>query len=200
MWERCRCEQEDMLMANMTKLALEAALKKELLSKPLDKITINDLTEACGISRMTFYYHFKDIYDLVEWVCVEDGTKALQGKKTYETWQEGLCQVFEAVLENRPFIMNIYRAVSREKIENYLNELTYQLIANVVEEKCAGLELEKEDKKFIAEFYKYGFVGVMLDWIGKGMKDDYRKIVEKMAITLNGSIANSIENFEAVGK
>ena len=52
-------------MANITKLALEAALKKELLTKPLDKITINELAEDCGISRMAFYYHFKDIYDLV---------------------------------------------------------------------------------------------------------------------------------------
>ena len=34
---------------------------------------------------MAFYYHFKDIYDLVEWSCVEDGTKALQGKKTSES-------------------------------------------------------------------------------------------------------------------
>ena len=58
-------------MANTTKLALEAALKKELLMKSLDKITINELAEDCGISRMAFYYHFKDIYDLVEWVCVE---------------------------------------------------------------------------------------------------------------------------------
>ena len=55
-------------MANTTKLALEAALKKELLTKSLDKITINELAEDCGISRMAFYYHFKDIYDLVEWV------------------------------------------------------------------------------------------------------------------------------------
>ena len=100
-----------------SKLALEAALKKELLTKSLDKITINELAEDCGISRMAFYYHFKDIYDLVEWVCVEDGTKALQGKKTYENWQEGFCQIFEAVQENKPFIMNIYRCVDRQKIE-----------------------------------------------------------------------------------
>ena len=53
-------------MTNTTKLALEAALKKELLMKSLDKITINELAEDCGISRMAFYYHFKDIYDLVE--------------------------------------------------------------------------------------------------------------------------------------
>ena len=52
-------------MTTSTKYQLEAALKKYLLKKPLDKITIHDLTEECGISRMAFYYHFKDIYDLV---------------------------------------------------------------------------------------------------------------------------------------
>ena len=114
-------------MANTTKLALEAALKKELLTKSLDKITINELAEDCGISRMAFYYHFKDIYDLVEWVCVEDGTKALQGKKTYENWQEGFCQIFEAVQENKPFIMNVYRCVDRQKIESYLDRKSTRL-------------------------------------------------------------------------
>ena len=69
------------IMSTITKQALEASLKQMMLKKPLDKITIRDITEACGISRMTFYYHFKDIYDLVEWVCVEDASRALQGKK-----------------------------------------------------------------------------------------------------------------------
>ena len=72
-------------MSNITKYALESSLKKMMLTKPLDKITIRDLTEDCGISRMAFYYHFKDIYDLVEWACVEDAAKALEGKKTYRT-------------------------------------------------------------------------------------------------------------------
>lgn len=183
-------------MSNTTKLALEAALKKLLLCKQLDKITISDLTETCGISRMTFYYHFKDIYDLVEWVCVEDGKKALQDKKTYDTWQEGMRQIFEAVLESRPFLMNVYHSVSRQKVESYLYKLTYHLIAGVVEEKCAGADVAEEDKHFIAEFYKYGFVGIMLDWIDHGMKEDYEEIVERMRIALHGNITHSIHNFE----
>lgn len=182
-------------MANMTKYALEASLKKLLLQKPLDKITINDLTEDCHISRMAFYYHFKDIYDLVEWACMEDASRALQGKKTYDSWQEGLTQIFEAVLENKPFIMNVYHSISREQIENYLFRLTYDLIVGVVEEKSAGVNIAQEDKTFIAEFYKYGFVGVMLDWVRQGMKADYHVIVEKMSITLNGNIMRSIQNF-----
>lgn len=78
-------------MSQITKRALEVSLKKMLLQKPLDKITINDITEDCGISRMTFYYHFKDIYDLVEWCCMEDAAKALE--KTEGTEVEKLLKI-----------------------------------------------------------------------------------------------------------
>ena len=182
-------------MNNITKKALEESLKKFLLQKPLDKITISDLTTDCGISRMAFYYHFKDIYDLVEWSCIEDASRALQGKKTYDTWQEGLQQIFEAVLENKPFILNVYRSVKREQVENYLYSLTYQLIEGVVEEQSENLRVTEEQKKFIADFYKYSFVGVMLDWIKKGMKENYHEIVNDICITMSGNIKNSLQNF-----
>lgn len=181
---------------NTTKAALGEALKKLALTKRLEKITISDLTTECGISRMAFYYHFKDIYDLMEWVCVEDGKKVLQGKKTYETWQEGMRQIFEAVLENKAFILNVYRSIGREKIESYLHKFTYDMIKEVVEEKCRGIEVAASHKAFIADFYKYGFVGIVLDWIGGGMKADYEKIVENMGVMLHGNITRSIKNFE----
>ncbi len=187
-------------MSNMTKYALEASLKKLLLQKPLDKVTINDLTSDCGISRMAFYYHFRDIYDLVEWICLEDATRALEGKKTYDSWQEGLKQIFEAVLENKTFVINVYHSVSREQIENYLYRLTYELIMDVVEEQAADVRIAEDEKKFIANFYKYSFVGIMLDWVKQGMKADYQDIVEKMSITVSGSVKNSIHNFLTKGR
>lgn len=187
-------------MSNMTKYALEASLKKLLLQKPLDKITINDLTSDCGISRMAFYYHFKDIYDLVEWICLEDARRALEGKRNYDSWQEGLRQIFEVVLENKPFIINVYHSLSREQIENYLYRVTYELIMDVVEERTADVPITEDEKKFIANFYKYSFVGIMLDWIKQGMKADYQDIVEKLSTTIKGSVANSIHNFLTKGR
>ena len=183
-------------MPNLTKQALEESLKKLLLVKPLDKITINDLTNDCGISRMAFYYHFKDIYDLVEWACIEDATRALQGKKTYADWQEGLLQIFEAVQENKPFILNVYRSVSREQIENYLFQVTYDLIKGVVEEQAEGMSLPEEDLEFIAHFYKYSFVGVMLDWIRQGMKESPEVLTEKIGVTMRENIQGSLKNME----
>lgn len=182
-------------MSNITKQALEASLKRLLLQKPLTKITIADITEDCGVSRMTFYYHFQDIYDLVEWACFEDASRALDGKKTYATWQEGFLNIFEAVLENRPFILNAYRCISREQMERFLYQLTYGLIRGVVEEQSRGTAVSEEDKSFIAEFYKYSFVGVMLDWIRQGMTADPRVLTEKISAAMRGSIANAIRNF-----
>ena len=182
-------------MSNITKQALEASLKRLLLQKPLTKITIADITEDCGVSRMTFYYHFQDIYDLVEWACFEDASRALDGKKTYATWQEGFLNIFEAVLENKPFILNAYRCISREQMERFLYQLTYGLIRGVVEEQSRGTAVSEEDKSFIAEFYKYSFVGVMLDWIRQGMTADPRVLTEKISAAMRGSIANAIRNF-----
>lgn len=182
-------------MSQTTKRALEASLKHLLLKKPLDKITISDIAEDCGINRMTFYYHFKDIYDLVEWSCVEDATKALEGKKTYDTWQQGFLQIFETVLDNKPFIMNVYHSVSREQVETYLYELTYNLMIGVVEEKAAGMSVRDEDKKFIADFYKFAFVGLMLDWIRNGMKEDPHVLIHRLDSLVHGNITSALKNY-----
>lgn len=182
-------------MSQMTKRALAASLKKLLNQKPLNKITINDIAEDCGISRMTFYYHFKDIYDLVEWVCVEDAAKILEGKKSYDTWQEGFLNIFQAVLANKPFVMNVYRCVSRERIEQYLNPLIRRLILGVVEEKSAGMALDEGGKRFIAGFYEYAFVGVMLEWIGGNMKEEPAVIVERVSRLIHGNIVRALNEF-----
>ena len=175
-------------MSELTKRALEQSLKNLLLQKPLSKITISDIADDCGINRMTFYYHFKDIYDLVEWSCQEDASRALAGKKTYETWQQGLLQIFEAVQENKPFILNVYRSVSREQVETYLYRLTYDLLEGVVEEQARGMSVRPEDKAFIATLYKYMFVGLMLDWIRSDMKGDPHLIVERLDQVIHGSV------------
>ncbi len=55
-------------MSTTTKESLAAALKQMMNVKPIGKITVKDLVEICGVNRQTFYYHFDDVYDLLEWV------------------------------------------------------------------------------------------------------------------------------------
>ncbi|USF26579.1 hypothetical protein N510_001507 [Firmicutes bacterium ASF500] len=178
-----------------TKKALAESLKNLLLQKPLNKITISDITDDCAINRMTFYYHFKDIYDLVEWTCAEEAAQAMEGKKTYDTWQEGFLNIFSAVQSNKPLIMNVYRCVSRERIEQYLNPLICALILGVVEEKSAEMPVSEADKRFIASFYEYAFIGVMLEWIDNNMREEPSVLVERTSRVVHGSVLRALNAF-----
>ena len=182
-------------MSEITKRALSQSLKKLLAEKPLDKITVTDIVSDCGVNRQTFYYHFQDLYDLVEWTCLEDADKALQDRKTYATWQEGFLSIFNLMKEDQAFIMNIYHSVSLDQLELYLYKLVYPLLLNVVNEQAGGMSVREEDKAFIADFYKYAFVGLVLDWIKRGMKDNPQLIIDRLSILIKGTIAQALENY-----
>ena len=182
-------------MASFTRKAIMAAFVTLLNEKPLDKITISDIAADCGISRMTFYYHFKDIYDLVEWACMEDARRALEGKKTYDTWQQGFLQIFETVRENKPFVMNVYRCVHREQVERYLGPLVDRLLLGVINEEADGITVRDEDKQFIAQVYSYIFIGLMLDWIKDDMQQDPKTLVDHLATLIKGNIAQGLQRF-----
>lgn len=125
-------------MSQITKRALASALKELLEHKPLNKITIADITEQCGVNRQTFYYHFQDIYALLEWIYTTDAQRLLEGKRDGDTWQQGFLQVLEYIRDNRALVRNTYHSVSRELLEGYLYRVTYQLMRDVVEERAGG--------------------------------------------------------------
>jgi len=182
-------------MSQTTKKALAASLKKLLTHKTLDNITVKDIAEDCEVQRQTFYYHFQDIYALIEWIYLNEITKAINDKKTYATWNQGFYQLFQYILENKSFVNNTYRSINHEYLEKYIYEGSYALLFGVVEEQSLGLQVNDYDKKFIADFYKYSFAGVLLDWIRNGMKDDPQKIIKNIDIMICGNIKNALIKF-----
>ena len=147
----------------------------------------------------TFYYHFKDIYDLLEWIYTNEvigKIKNLETDNPTENWQQEFLYVFEYIIENKKFVYNTYYSVSRSFFLNFVYQQTNLVLTKAVNEKSKNMNIDEKNKKFIADFYKYGFVGIMLDWIDKGMQEDYHKIVMMMGTALDGNIARSIENFK----
>ena len=94
-------------MASTTKESLGAALKQMLTVKPIDKITVKDLVEICGVNRQTFYYHFDDVYDLLEWVFEEDANRVLPSEVVYEHWRDDVMMFFKYLADNSVFALNI---------------------------------------------------------------------------------------------
>ena len=182
------------MKSDATKVAMSNALKEQLKKKKLSKITINDIASACNISRMTFYYHFQDIYDLTEWTLEEAAGRAIGENRTYDSWQYGFEDLLEELQGNQVLILNIYRSMDREMIERYLLKKAESLLMPVVEQESHGLPVNEENKRRVAIFYSYAFLGVLMEWIGKGMAAPPREVVKMVSAIVQGDFRNSLEN------
>ena len=193
------CRERKVFVSQTTKRALEASLKKLLLQKPLNKITINDITEDCGVNRMTFYYHFKDIYDLVDWILVEDAQQALEGRQSVDDWNQAFLDILLKIQANKLLVLNVYRSVSREQVEQYLYKMVDPLLHEFADKESRDISIQDEDKQFVIDFFKYALVGVVLEWIRKDMKTDPVFLTERLDTMLHGGIRRTLLKFRAGG-
>lgn len=181
-------------MSRLTKLALLDAFTVLLQKKPFSKITIQDITSACGISRMTFYYHFDDIYDMIDWAIKEKLQKAVDTNFTYDTWKQGYINVFKAVLEEKTFFLKVFPSIDLRRVELYLYAFAHRYILNVVNEKLQKmvLEVDEKSKNLICDIYGYAMVGCLLRWISTGMREEPEELVEQFAAILHGTLEQTL--------
>ena len=182
------------MKSDATKQALSNALKQLLQKKQITKITINDIAEACGISRMTFYYHFKDIYDLADWTLQEVLRATIADNGTQDNWHQGFLNLLVVLKEHQSVILNTYRAIDRELIEQYLRREAEELLLPVVEERSTGLKISAEGKRRVAVFYSYAFMGVVMEWIPRNMATPPQEVAATTAAMIHGDFRNSLEN------
>lgn len=166
-------------MSDLTKQALIASFKKLLETEPFDKITISDITNDCGLSRQTFYYHFRDIFDMIRWIYNSESLNEIGGRGGYGTWQDKIRELFDYTLNNKSLILGTFNSKCRNDLVGYYMDVSIRKISDIVEMKSDG-EIAEKDKKFIASVYAYAFVGIMVDWISDGMKESSEEMVDRV--------------------
>ena len=103
--------------------------------------------------------------------------------------------IFEHVRANHELCLNTYRSLGREHLERFLNEVIRKLLGEVTTEIVTDILITEEDKQFIVHFYSYGFVGTLLDWIGRGMRETNQELVERISRTIEGNILPAAKRF-----
>ncbi|MCC8358087.1 MAG: TetR/AcrR family transcriptional regulator [Oscillospiraceae bacterium] len=167
-------------MSQTTKKAMSTSLRKMLRQKPLSKITVTDIAEDCGVSRMTFYYHFKDIYDLIEWSLKDNAEQILAQCQDTDSSEQLFLAFLHALQDNKPELTNLLRSMRREEVERYLYEMTHKLLEEGLSEQAPHLEAAPEDRAFVLDFYTYASSGILLAWIQKGMTTDPHVLVKQL--------------------
>ncbi|MCH4239126.1 MAG: TetR/AcrR family transcriptional regulator C-terminal domain-containing protein [Oscillospiraceae bacterium] len=183
-------------MSSITKLALADSLKKLMLHRPLDKITVKELVEDCGVNRQTFYYHFRDIYDLLGWIFQTEAYDAIADCQNYDTWQQGFLKILQYVKSNKNFCTNAFRSLGREHLEFFLNNATFALITSVMDELSEGHRIQERDKVFIARFFTFGITGMLTDWIRSGMTASPESMVQELSTLMEGQLSMAITRYQ----
>lgn len=181
-------------MSSATKRVLAISLKELLTQRPLDKITVQELVDSAEVSRKTFYYHFQDIYALLEWILVDEGKKLLEGNFTAGTWQQGLRRVFSYFEENRAMILNVYRSLQRDEglLEAHVTRLVRPMLEHMFDEQPDHQQVSAGDRQFILDLYSYGLVELFLRWISTGMKPSGGQLMDQIEKIFTGSMAGLI--------
>jgi AcrR family transcriptional regulator len=184
-------------MANTTQRVLAMSLKRLLTRMPLDKISIQALVDDAEVSRKTFYYHFKDIYDLLEWMVTDEGKRVLEGRVSADTWQEGMEGIFDYLRENRTMILNLYRPLERDGdlLAEHISRMVLPLLEQVFDAQPGHEKMTPEDRQFILDLYSFGLVKLFLRWIGNGMKPDAADMMVKVEHLLSGSMESLIRRW-----
>lgn len=179
--------------SNLTKQAIARSFMKLLNQQPLDKITVKDIVEDCGVNRNTFYYHYQDIYALLREIFETEVSKVIAENPLLDSWQEGFIQSTRFALENKRAIYHIYHSAQRAVLDQYLLQVTDQMVQAFVQAQAQGLDVAEEDIRYIVVFYKHAVVGVTLEWLERGMKDDAEVVIRRMGQIFQGTIRTALE-------
>jgi AcrR family transcriptional regulator len=180
-------------VSQFTKKAIVLAFLELLKEQSLDKITVKDIVERCGINRNTFYYYYKDIYDLIDDIFDMDTKRVLSGEKN-GSWQEELKRVVVFILENKTAIVHIYNSKSMDVLEQYLFDISDMLVQDYVTMHNDTIKVSEENKKFIITFYSYSLAGMLLDWIKGGMQENSAEFLEKLGMVFENTIRVALES------
>lgn len=153
-------------MASFTKFAILKVFGDLAVSRPVDKITVKDITDQCGISRNTFYYHYQDIYQVLK-AYVQYSAEHVIELMVEDEGEDGKAGLKEIrYLEaNRELLCNLYRSAANEEVRNCLQSASQIIFDRLIESVSQGMEVQAEDKKILSAVCQYTVRGIMTSWM-----------------------------------
>ena len=160
---------------NGTKGKMAEAFKELVCKKSFQKITISDIAKESAMTRENFYYHFRDKYDLVNWIFYVDFIERMEWSSCRNEWDmlEALCSHF---YRERLFYQNALQVEGQNSFREYfcgmLRPVLILLTQNLVE--------EGRKKEFYIAFLCEGVLGELVYWLREGSKITPEEFVEDL--------------------
>ena len=181
-------------MSHLTEQALQAAFIGLLNERPLDKITVRDITDACGVSRNTFYYHYHDVYDLLEEMFAKEEERMLSDLRDVSTMREGFTEATRFAMENRQAIYHIYNSMSRDMLTRYLYSSAAIYMRRYVTGQIGERDVSEQDLADLVFLLASMLEGAIINIMREGLSRDVEGLIDNATRLLDGTVKLALDN------
>jgi len=172
-----------MVTRTSTKQALEYSMKELMFCYPFDKITVSDICDNCGVKRQIFYYHFKDKFDLVNWIYQTNANNIVNALIDTNSWEKVLYGILVYLAENKKHYINAFSVEGQNSFSDFLFSYTYKLNKFVAMLHMGNKEFSKS-QLFSLEFYCHGAVSIAKQWAKKDMYESPDYMAERLTYNI----------------
>lgn len=177
-----------MSTAEFTKYMIAQGMKELLTEKDFEKISVGDLANHCHISRNTFYYHFRDKYDVVSWIFYSEITPLLGPSQFVGKWAAALLTLCRYLQDNKTFYIKVLQVEGQNSFTECLMEFHARLVRQLLVNAKGDQILTPEQIRTISNFYAFGLTGAISSWAKNGMAGDPAPVIETLRDLLSGKI------------
>jgi len=173
-----------------TKHILAITMIELMKTTPMSKITVKSITGECGARRQTFYYHFKDKYDLVTWIYKTEADEIVD-QMTDATWQEIATEILKKMQTKRQFYKNAFSEEGQNSLIEYLVKYDTELYTRILKTRSNVKELH-ELLLFSIECHSIACVNMTKKWIDFGMEDSPEWLAEKLITAMPENLKTNL--------
>ena len=166
-----------------------------LAEMPFDKITVATLVKRAGISPNTFYYHYQDIYALLDVWFQKNAEAFIPAEKPIE-WKSVTKNVLRRCKEHSKTIYHVVDGLSRDRLERYIFSLTDDAFSRVVHQAAEERDISEENLRSIASFCRYAFIGFVMQFFWNGMENDIDESVDRLGTLFDSFLHGALQTAE----
>ena len=187
-------------MAQATKKRIMDGFLELLEQRPLDKISVVDIADHCGINRNTFYYYYCDVYALIRELMEVRAQQLITNNQKDLNWIEITREVTSFFRTHRRTVYHLFHSSQRDLLEDHIYDVTYACAESLVRRTAAGLSVSEADLRAVTLFFTSSLLGMISRWLRFGMKDDAEQLGERTGVLLEGTLRRMLERACGTGK
>lgn len=180
-------------MPSFTRKAIMQSFMKLVDQRPINKVTIKDIVEDCGINRNTFYYHFSDIPALIEAIVQEEAAELFQTHPTITSYEECIHLAIQEIQKNKRAVLHIYNSSNRDIYEHYLMQMCQYIVETYFNTLLGDKKIDRRDREIIVTVYSCQCFGLFIDWLNNNLSDEFPQRVERLCELRKGMLEEMLE-------